>query len=204
MLNNFLFLIFSYLVSSIPFGLIIGFIFYKKDIRKEGSKNIGATNVYRICSKKAGIATFILDGLKGAIPVLIAKQYFSPDNFYFLVALVCIIGHVFPIYLKFKGGKAVSTTIFILFVANPKIGAIAVSIWLISLLLFGYSSLSSILMALLLVPISTFCAIEYPTINYSMIIFSIIVCAIISIKHRANINRLINKEEKKVFSKSIF
>jgi glycerol-3-phosphate acyltransferase PlsY len=208
MLNNSLFLIFTYFFASIPFGLLIGKIFYKKDIRLEGSKNIGATNVFRTCGKIAGILTFLLDGLKGAIPVLIAKSLFQND-LYFIVGIIAILGHIFPIYLNFKGGKGVATTILILFAIDVKFGLIGVSIWASFLLLFGFVSLASIGMSVLLIPFS-FCMNDgklIPLLNFEISIltlFTILFASIIVLTHRQNIERLLQKNEKKMFSKSLF
>jgi glycerol-3-phosphate acyltransferase PlsY len=208
MLNNFLFFLFTYLFASIPFGLLIGKIFYKKDIRLEGSKNIGATNVFRTCGKIAGILTFFLDGLKGAIPVLIAKALFQND-LYFIVGIIAILGHIFPIYLKFKGGKGVATTILILFAINIKFGLIGILIWASFLLLFGFVSLASIGMSVLLIPFS-FCMNNGKFISLlnfeisTLSLFTFFFAFIIILTHKQNIVRLLQKNEKKMFSKSLF
>lgn len=199
MLNNLVFLLISYLFASIPFGLLIAKVFYKKDIRLEGSKNIGATNVWRVCGRVSGIATFLLDGLKGAIPVFISKYLFTDNITFFIVALVCILGHIFPIYLKFKGGKGVATTILILFAININLGLFGGVVWILALLLFGYSSLSSILMCILIVPF----AFGLVGINAILPWFCIIFSSIVIFKHKENITRLFRQEEKKIFSKSL-
>lgn len=200
MLSNISFLLFSYLLSAVPFGLLLGFICYKKDVRKEGSGNIGATNVFRTCGRFAGISTFLLDGIKGAVPVLLSKQLAFPSYFTYLVAITCIVGHIFPIYLKFKGGKGVATTILVLFALNLKIGLIAVLIWALFLVLFGFVSIASIAMSIILIPFS------FLTVNdgYKMLIFNIVFAVIIIIKHISNIKKLLRKEEKPMFKKAIF
>jgi glycerol-3-phosphate acyltransferase PlsY len=195
MLNNVLFSIFTYLFSAIPFGLVIGLAFYGKDVRKSGSGNIGATNVMRLCGKWAGIATFFLDGLKGAIPVLLYKNFFEGD-FFFILGALAILGHTFPIYLKFKGGKGVATTILVLFALNLKLGFLAVFIFAIFLFLFGYVSLASIAMSIFLLPFSFY--------SSQMMIFNIFFVAIFLLRHQENIERLLKKEESKMFKKSIF
>lgn len=200
MVNNILFLIISYLFASIPFGLLIGKVFFKKDIRLEGSKNIGATNVWRLCSKFAGILTFLLDGLKGAIPVLLSKFFLLNPLMPFCIALICILGHIYPIYLKFKGGRGVATTILILLAINLHLGIFAILIWILSLLLFGYSSLSSILMSLFIVPFAFGMEGFLNILPWFCILFS----SLIIFKHIENISRLIKKEEKRMFSKSLF
>ena len=200
MLNNTIFLIVSYFFASIPFGLLIGKLFYKKDIRLEGSGNIGATNVWRLCGKPAGILTFLLDGLKGAIPVVISKYIFVNPIIPFIVALVCILGHIFPIYLKFKGGRGVATMLLILFAINFKLGIFASILWIAIFLCFGYSSLSSILMCVLIVPFAFGLEGAVSILPWFCIIFS----AIVILKHKENLQRLLRREEKKMFSKALF
>lgn len=199
---NILFLLVSYLIASIPFGLLIGFV-YKKDIRLEGSRNIGATNVFRVCGLFPAVLAFLLDGLKGAIPVLLAKSLF-PDKFYYLVGAICIIGHTFSVYLKFKGGKAIAITILILYAMNFYLGLFAVFVWITFLLLFGYSSLAGIMMSILLVPPSFALDILSHVSHYEMTLFSMFCCTIILFKHKANISSLIMGGEGKVFRRSLF
>lgn len=200
MVNNIIFLFFSYFFASIPFGLLIGKVFYKKDIRLEGSGNIGATNVWRICGKPAGILTFLLDGLKGAIPVIISKYIFLNPVLPFIVALICILGHIFPVYLKFKGGRGVATMLLILFAINLQLGVFASVVWVMIFLCFGYSSLSSILMCILIVPF----AFGLEGVTAILPWFCIIFSTIVILKHKENLKRLLNREEKKMFSKSLF
>jgi glycerol-3-phosphate acyltransferase PlsY len=197
MLNNIVFLIFTYLFASIPFGLLIGKIFYGIDVRKAGSGNIGATNVLRLCGKIAGISTFLLDGIKGALPVFLYKSIYINDFFY-IVGLVAILGHTFPIYLKFKGGKGVATTILIIFAINIKLGFIAFIIFAIFLLLFGFVSLASISMVLFLLPFSMLFG------GLNMVLFNSFFLFLILFKHLENIKKLLNKTESKMFNKSIF
>jgi glycerol-3-phosphate acyltransferase PlsY len=204
MLNNIASLILTYLFSAIPFGLLIGKIFYGKDIRKTGSENIGATNVMRTCGKIAGISTFLLDGLKGAIPILLYKQFFTntSTSFEYLIGFIAILGHIFPIYLKFKGGKGVATTILVLFALNLKLGFLAAGIFGVFLILFGYVSLASIMMSLLLLPFSAF---EFAfNENHNMLIFNLGFAFLLCLRHTDNIKRLLNGEEGKMFKKSIF
>jgi glycerol-3-phosphate acyltransferase PlsY len=200
MANNLLFALFTYLFSAIPFGLLIGKVFYGKDVRKFGSGNIGATNVFRTCGKVAGIFTFLLDGLKGAIPVLIYKAYLG--EFIYLMAFVAILGHIFPVYLKFRGGKGVATTLLVLFALNFKLGLLALGIIVVFIVLFGYVSLASIMMSLLLLPFSAFDVALSG--NYNMLIFNFGFVALFCFKHIDNIKRLLKGEESKMFKKSIF
>ena len=179
----------SYLMGSIPFGLILTKIFLKKDIRDIGSGNIGATNVLRTGNKLIGYLTLVLDITKAIIPVIYVKINF-PELIY-IASLCAFLGHVFPIWLKFKGGKGVATYVGILFSINILLGVVFISCWIITFLISKYSSLSSII-ASLSVPI-------YLLIkgNIGSVIFFIIMFVLIFFTHRDNIKRLINKEETK-------
>ena len=179
----------SYLMGSIPFGLILTKIFLKKDIRKVGSGNIGATNVLRTGNKLIGYFTLILDVLKAVIPVLYVKLNF-PELVY-ISSLSAFIGHVFPIWLKFKGGKGVATYVGILFSINYFFGIIFIVSWLIIFFISKYSSLGSILSSLL-IPIFIFLNSSYENQYFFIIMFVLILYT-----HRENVKRLINKEESK-------
>ena len=181
-------IIFSYLLGSIPFGLILTKLFLKKDIRKIGSGNIGATNVLRSGNKLIAYLTLFFDILKAAIPVVYIKLNY-PDLIY-ISSLSVFLGHVFPIWLKFKGGKGVATYVGILFSINLILGFIFCISWLLVFLLSKYSSLSS-LVASLSVPLFLFFT------NGEQIIFFIILFVLIFYTHRENIKRLKNKEESK-------
>ena len=179
----------AYLMGSIPFGLILTKIFLKKDIRDIGSGNIGATNVLRTGNKLIGYLTLALDITKAIIPVIYVKINF-PELIY-IASLCAFLGHVFPIWLKFKGGKGVATYVGILFSINILLGIVFISCWIITFLISKYSSLSSII-ASLSVPI-------YLLIkgNIGSVIFFIIMFVLIFFTHRENIKRLKNKEESK-------
>ena len=179
----------SYLMGSIPFGLILTKIFLKKDIRDIGSGNIGATNVLRTGNKLIGYSTLVLDITKAIIPVIYVKINF-PELIY-IASLCAFLGHVFPIWLKFRGGKGVATYVGILFSINILIGIIFIICWAIIFLISKYSSLSSII-ASLSIPIYIIIADN----NYS-IIFFIIMFVLIFFTHRENVKRLKNKEENK-------
>ena len=181
-------IIFSYLLGSIPFGLILTKLFLKKDIRKIGSGNIGATNVLRSGNKLIGYLTLFFDILKAVIPVVYIKLNY-PDLIY-ISSLSVFLGHVFPIWLKFKGGKGVATYVGILFSINLILGFMFCISWLLVFLLSKYSSLSS-LVASLSVPLFIFFT------NGEQIIFFIILFVLIFYTHRENIKRLKNKEESK-------
>ena len=133
----------SYLAGSIPFGLILTKIFLNKDIRKIGSGNIGATNALRTGNKFIGYTTLMLDVLKAVIPVLYVK--FSYPEFIFISALSAFLGHVFPIWLRFKGGKGVATYLGILFSINFTLGLVFGVCWLITFFISKFSSLASLI-----------------------------------------------------------
>ena len=179
----------SYLMGSIPFGLILTKIFLNKDIRDIGSGNIGATNALRTGNKLIGYSTLILDIAKAIIPVIFVKINY-PDLIY-IASLCAFLGHVFPVWLKFKGGKGVATYVGILFSINFFLGIIFVVSWGIIFLMFRYSSLSSIIGS---ISIPIYILITDQIINA---IFFSIMFVLIFFTHRENIKRLKNKEESK-------
>ena len=179
----------SYLIGSIPFGFLLTKIFLNKDIRNIGSGNIGATNALRTGNKKIGFSTLILDVLKAAITIIFVK--FNYSEFIFISSLCVFLGHVFPIWLKFKGGKGVATYVGILFSINLTYGLIFITIWLIVFFIFKYSSLSSII-ASLSIPLYLFIFL-----NSLNLFFFLIMLILIFFTHRENTKRLINKEESK-------
>ena len=183
-------LIYAYILGSIPFGLIITKIFLNKDIRNVGSGNIGTTNVLRTGKKSLAVATLILDGFKGYSSVIISQIYFN--DLIFLSALICFIGHIFPIWLNFKGGKGVAVYLGILIALSFPLAIVFVVSWLLLALVFKYSSLSSIIGALGVFFYSIL------TNNYSLIFFLFIIFIIILFTHRDNIRRLKNSKENKI------
>ena len=179
----------SYLMGSIPFGLILTKIFLNKDIRDIGSGNIGATNALRTGNKLIGYSTLILDVAKAIIPVIFVKINY-PDLIY-VASLCAFLGQVFPVWIKFKGGKGVATYVGILFSINILLGAIFILSWMVIFILTKYSSLSSIIGAL---SIPSYLLITGQNNN---ITFFIIMFVLIFFTHRENIKRLKNKEESK-------
>ena len=182
-------IIISYLLGSIPFGLILTKIFLKKDIRKIGSGNIGATNALRTGNKAIGYSTLIFDILKAVIPVIYVKIYYT--DYLYISSLCVFLGHVFPIWLKFKGGKGVATYVGILCCLNIFLGISFGIIWFIVFFISKYSSLSSLLGALL-IPI-----INFFIFNDDVVYFFIIMFILIFYTHRENIKRLLNRTESK-------
>ena len=181
--------IISYLMGSIPFGLILTKVFLKKDIREIGSGNIGATNALRTGNKLIGFSTLILDVLKAVIPVLYIKINFT-DAVY-ISALFAFIGHVFPVWLKFKGGKGVATYVGILFSLNIIFSLVFGVCWLIIFFISKYSSLASLIGSL---SIPLYILIIDGSEN---VFFFVIMFILIFFTHRENIKRLKNKEETK-------
>jgi glycerol-3-phosphate acyltransferase PlsY len=176
-------------MGSIPFGFLLTKIFLNKDIREIGSGNIGATNALRTGNKFIGYATLTLDILKAVIPVLFIKFNFS--EYVFIASLCAFLGHVFPVWLKFKGGKGVATYLGILFALKISFGLIFIITWLIVFALSKFSSLSS-LAASISIPI-------YLSVltQFDQVIFFTIMFVLIFFTHRENIKRLKNKEETK-------
>ena len=181
--------LYSYLLGSIPFGLVLTKIFLKKDIREIGSGNIGTTNVLRTGKKSLAVATLILDLLKGYFSIIITFTYFENQISY--SALICFIGHIFPVWLKFKGGKGVATYLGVILALSYKFFLIFGITWLVLSFLFRYASLSSIISSLI-VFVYSYLFIN----NFSLIFFIFFV--IIIYTHRDNIVRLKNSEESKI------
>ena len=181
--------VYSYLLGSIPFGLILTKIFLKKDIRKIGSGNIGTTNVLRTGKISLAAGTLVLDLMKGYFSIIITFTYF--ENLISYSALICFIGHIFPVWLKFKGGKGVATYLGVVLALSYKLFLIFGISWLILSFLFRYASLSSIISSLIVFVFSYFF-----NNNFSLILFIFFI--IILYTHRENIVRLKNSKENKI------
>jgi glycerol-3-phosphate acyltransferase PlsY len=188
-INLILVAVYSYLLGSIPFGLVLTKIFLKKDIREIGSGNIGTTNVLRTGKKSLAVATLVLDLLKGYFSIIITFTYF--ENLISYSALICFIGHILPVWLKFKGGKGVATYLGVILALSYKFFLIFGVTWLVLSFLFRYASLSSIISSLIVFVYSYFFIN-----NFSLILFIFFV--IIIYTHRENIVRLKNSEESKI------
>ena len=199
---------FSYLSGSIPFGLILTKFFGGQDIRKIGSGNIGATNVLRAGNKFLAALTLVLDILKGYMPVIISLQYF-PE----LIQLSCLLaflGHIFPVWLKFNGGKGVATYLGILLALSIQLGLLFIFTWVVVSLIFKYSSVSSMFASLTIFVIYTLREIAgpifkimsdqtfktYEIASLSLLLFIFFILIIFT--HRKNISNLKNKTEHKI------
>ncbi len=188
-MDIFLIGIISYLMGSIPFGFILTKIFLKKDIREIGSGNIGATNALRTGHKALGYSTLFLDILKAIVPVIYVKIFYQ--DFLYIASLCAFLGHVFPIWLKFKGGKGVATYLGILFAINFYLGIIFIVSWFITFFISKFSSLSS-LVGSASIPIYLLILTQF-----DQVIFFTIMFVLIFFTHRENIKRLKNREETK-------
>ena len=182
--------LFSYISGSIPFGLILSKFFLNKDIRKIGSKNIGATNVLRAGNKYIAVLTLLLDIFKGVAPILITSYYFP--SLIYLSGLMALLGHIFPVWLKFKGGKGIATYLGIIFALSLKLGLFFCVSWILIAFITKYSSLSSILSTLIIFLIS------FLENNFDLNSFLFITFVITLYTHRQNIVRLKNKNEDKI------
>jgi len=182
--------VYSYFLGSIPFGLIITKVFLGKDIRNIGSGNIGTTNVLRTGKKSLAIVTLLFDILKGYISIIIASKYFS--DFILLSALICFIGHIFPVWLKFKGGKGVATYLGIILGISFSLGVVFIVTWILISFIFRYSSLSSIISSITVFIYSIFMS------SVTEIYFLFITFIIIIFSHKENITRLKNSKENKI------
>ena len=189
-LDVFYVFVYSYFLGSIAFGLIITKKFLGKDIRDIGSGNIGTTNVLRTGNKSLAAATLLFDVLKGYVSIIIAYKYFN--ELVYLSALTCFIGHIFPIWLKFKGGKGVATYLGIILGVSFELSIIFCVVWLLIAIIFRYSSLSSMLGAMIV------CVYSFYTSNLMQSYFLFIMCVVIIFTHKENIVRLKNSKESKI------
>ena len=186
----FLVFLLSYTSGSIPFGLVLAKIFLNKDLRKIGSKNIGATNVLRTGNKFIATLTLFLDIFKGVVPIIVTNYYFP--NLIYLSGLAAFLGHIFPFWLKFKGGKGVATYLGIIFALSFKLGLFFCLSWLLIAFITKYSSLSSIVSVFIIFLISI---LEN---NFELNSYLFITFVIILYTHKQNIVRLKNKTEDKI------
>jgi glycerol-3-phosphate acyltransferase PlsY len=181
-------IIISYTIGSIPFGLLLGWLFGYGDIRAIGSGNIGATNAMRTGNKLLGILTLILDAGKGLLAVWLCNQYYGHD-YAALAALFAVLGHVFPVWLKFKGGKGVATTLGVFLGLNWMLAAIVCFLWIATFLLTRISSVSSI------ISIVYSAVAAYLVDYYLTALLCLCIATLIIFTHRGNIMRLLGGTE---------
>ena len=175
----------AYLIGSIPMGLIFGKLIWKKDLRRFGSRNIGATNAWRIIGKKAGLLIFFLDFLKGEVGALLGAVIIGTPAAMVLGGFFAIIGHIFPLFIGFKGGKGVATGLGVLAILMPKVTAIVFIVWLVLVLLTRYVSIGSVVAAVL-APILA-AVFKAPAEFFA---FALAAAVIIVWRHRENLTRL--------------
>ena len=190
-------IILAYLYGSIPFALVIGRLFYKTDVRNYGSGNLGGTNTGRVLGKKAGFAVIVLDASKALLVMLLTK-YFCPEfslnkDLSYLCALFCVIGHCYPIFANFKGGKAVSTAIGYFFAVNPLGAVLALVVFFIVLKISKYVSLSSVLASS-----SVLLATPFLDISLTGKLATAAIILLLIYRHRENLKRVKQGTESKI------
>ena len=189
-------LLLGYLLGSIPFGLFFTFLSGAGDVRKIGSGNIGATNVLRSGKRWAAAATLLCDATKGAAAVLIARYLFAADEPAIIAAFGAILGHLFPVWLRFKGGKGVATFLGVCFALYWPVGALVAATWLGAALIWRISSLS----ALIAIALSSAYFLFFHHDSYAVL--ALLLSALIYFMHRDNIRRLLRGEEPRIGAKS--
>lgn len=198
MINQLLIIVFAYLVGSISTGIITSRFFNLPDPRTMGSKNPGATNIMRTGNKKAAIFTLIGDLLKATFVLLIASNLGFDGYSIIFVSLAVLIGHIFPVYYKFRGGKGVATAVGILITLNFKLALIVVCIWILVFLIFRYSSLAAIVASISAPLIGIFILNDQSLNNFTYVM----VTSIILMTHQKNIKNLISGKELKFKKRS--
>ena len=188
----------SYLLGAIPFGLLITRVFSDIDVRNVGSGNIGATNVLRAAGRKAAVLTLLADCLKGFGPVLAARLLLQDDAVTAACAAAAVLGHTFPVYLRFQGGKGVATSYGVILAITPWLGLACLVVWLLAALIWRYSSLA----ALLSFASYPFLSISVTGVSKAYGLLSLFLFAMIYSRHRANIRRLIAGTEPRIGKKT--
>ncbi len=191
----------AYLLGSIPNAVWIGRLFFKTDVRNHGSKNAGSTNTIRVLGYKAGIPVLLLDILKGflAVKMIYLTFYYIPAtgdyiNFQLLLGLAVIIGHIFPVFANFRGGKGVATLIGVILAIDPVSMLICIGVFMITLIITKYVSLSSMIAGL---SFPVLVIVVFNTTTSSLVIFSLIVFVLLLFTHQKNIERLVRNQESK-------
>lgn len=191
-MNYVIFGIIAYLLGSIPTGLIVGKIGYKKDIRNFGSGNLGATNTFRVLGIKAGIIVTLVDILKGTLAAILPVLFGAEDVYPLAVGVLAVIGHMFPVFAKFKGGKAVATSSGVILGVNPLLFVIMISTFLLILYLSKYVSLASMLTGIVTIIVTIIQR------ELGLFIVTTILTIFVIYRHTANIKRILNKTEPKI------
>jgi len=199
MSSNILMPFLAYLLGSIPIGWIVARVFYKTDIRKAGSGNIGATNALRQFGTRVGLSVLALDMGKGILSVLLAKEsYGHGAPMVVICGLLAILGHIFSVWLSFKGGKGVATAAGVFIALMPIPSLIAVLVFIVVVVFSRYVSLGSILAALSLLVVTLYNVFSGANPDYALLILVLLVVAIIIYRHKENIRRLRDGSEHKI------
>ncbi|WP_077621861.1 glycerol-3-phosphate 1-O-acyltransferase PlsY [Sediminibacillus massiliensis] len=190
-MNYIIFALIAYLIGSIPFGLIVGKVGYKIDIREHGSGNLGGTNSFRVLGFKAGMLVTLSDILKGTLATVL-PILFSANVNPIVIGIFAVIGHMYPVFAKFKGGKAVATSGGVILGANPLVFLIILLTFFLALYLTKYVSLSSMITGIVAVIVS------FAFRETGLLIVTALLTIFVFYRHRANIKRIINKTEPKI------
>lgn len=190
-------IVLAYLLGAVPFGLLFTKAFSGVDVRSVGSGNIGATNVMRAAGKKAAVLTLLADCLKGLVPVLIIRLWLQADALAVLAGIAAVLGHNFPLFLGFKGGKGVATSYGVMLAVTPWLGFVCLIVWLGAALIWRYSSLSA-LISFLSYPFLVFT--RYPE-SRPLGALALFLAGMIYFRHRENIKRLLAGTEPKIGQK---
>lgn len=199
--TNILLLIAAYLLGSIPTAVWVGKRFYNIDVREHGSGNAGATNVFRVLGKKAGIPVLVVDVLKGLVAVTLAhlnKDISESEqliNFQLALGIAALVGHIFPVFASFRGGKGIATLLGVALAVQPYPALMSLVIFLVVLLATGYVSLGSMTAA---IAFPLFIIFIFKVLSPALTIFSVAIAIIVLITHKKNIGRLLRNEESKV------
>jgi glycerol-3-phosphate acyltransferase PlsY len=192
-----LFIILSYLIGALPSSVWIGQRFYDTDVREHGSGNAGATNTFRVLGKRAGIIVLILDIFKAWLAITVLSDFAGNKSIEFQLALglVAVLGHIFPIYIGFRGGKGIASLLGVIIAIHPMAALLSMGIFIFTIIISRFVSLSSMIAACAF-PVLLFYYFEET--NHSLIIFSIMVAVLVIFTHKKNIERLYKNEESKV------
>ena len=193
MLSYIIVILCSYIIGSIPSGLILGKTFWNVDLREHGSKNIGATSAWRTLGKLPGFIVFVADLLKGMVGVYLGMLLVGTSTAMIIGGIVAIIGHSLSLFLKFKGGKGVATGLGVIIMLMPIVSAIVFIIWLVVVMLSKYVSLASIIAAIC-VPVFAF-VLGMP---FEFVAFGVVAAVFVIYRHKSNIGRLMNGTENKI------
>lgn len=193
MLSYIIVIFLSYVIGSIPSGLILGKTLWHVDLRQHGSKNIGATNAWRTLGKLPGFIVFVADLLKGMLGVYLGMMLVGSSTAMIIGGIMAIVGHSLSLFLKFKGGKGVATGLGVLIMLMPSVSAIVFLVWLIVVLISKYVSLGSIIAAVL-VPVCAFIM----GLSFDFVVFGIVAAVFVIYRHKSNIIRLMNGTENKI------